>query len=97
MTGLVAGVQALVPLGVLLVVGRAEAVRDDNEGSTPMCLPHTPASPLLTLGPGKEEPTYGPGPSGDSEKHHMPCKRMEVLLCVVWDFPHNQVLQCKCL
>lgn len=87
MTGLGVEVQVVVPL-VLLVVGRVEAARDDNKGSTSMCLPHIPGS---LLGPGEEEPTQGPGPREDSEKHHMPSKRGEVLLSA--GYAHSQVLQ----
>lgn len=94
MTGLGAEVEAVVPL-VLLVVGRVEAVRDDNEGSASMCLPHIPGSPLLALGPGEEEPTQGPGPREDSEKHHMPSKQGEALLSA--EYAHSQVLQCEWL
>lgn len=95
-TGLAAEVQAGVPL-VLLAVGRIEAVRDDNEGSTPMCLPHFSGSPLLVLGPGKEEPIQGPGPGEDSEKHHASCPAPGPLCgsYSVWDFPLSQVLQCE--
>lgn len=63
MAGLVAEVQAVVPL-VLLVVSAVEAERDDSKRSTPMCLPHIVGPPLLARGPGEDRPTQGPGLSG---------------------------------
>lgn len=54
MTGLVGKIQAVVL--VVLVVGEVEAVRDDSEGSTPLCLAHTPGLALLAPALGGRSP-----------------------------------------
>lgn len=77
MTELVAKVPVVdVVVPVVLVVVRVVAVRDDSEGSTPLCLPHNLRLSLLAPVLGGRSPCWALD-HVRPEKHHVPPEGME--------------------